>query len=311
MLARVCWMFGWALLGLGCLLHGLLRDHHPIGALLFYAMPRPCLVALALVLAFFPRVSRVGRVLALGFTVAIAVQWLKSSWPPRLFPVEASAGHHHEGKAAPEFSLLFWNLCRPSGLDAQAIAMVQELKPDIAAFVEPGSGVGQLLHEYEARLPGYQVAWMPRGILWLSKLPSRYRDRGKLDGTGAYARFEVTGVGKPFSMVVGDVHPDLLRPRTRQLRELLHQAQDGADAIIVGDLNTPLESVHFDAWRLHFQNALESRAGQLHETWPCGLPLLSLDQAWVGLDWRIVDVQKLWRLTGSDHAALFLRLQRR
>ncbi len=304
-------MLGWTALGLGLLMQALLRDHYPGLALLFYAMPRPCLAVLALALAFFPNVNRVGRVLALGFALGIFGQWLSTSWQSRLMPIEASSPPHGAGSHAPEFSLLFWNLCRPSGLDAQAIQLIQELRPDIAAFVEPGPAVGRLLPEYESRLPGYQVAWMPRGILWLSRLPSRYRDRGKLDGAGAYARFEVKGLGEAFPIVVADVHPHVFRPRKAQLEELLAQAQGRVDAIIVGDLNTPLESVHFDPWRLHFQNALESRVGRLHETWPCGLPLLSLDQAWVGVGWKIVDVQKLWRLTGSDHAALFLRLKRR
>jgi hypothetical protein len=302
---------GWVALIVGLLLHGLLRDDYSVWTLFFYTMPRPCLVVLALFLACFPKVRWVGRITALGIAVCITAQWLKSSWQPRLSLVEVSAASRLEAGKTPEFSLLFWNLCRPSGLDTHAIEVVQELKPDIAAFVEPGSDVGRLLTEYEARLPGYKVAWMPRGILWLSKLPSRYRDRGKLDGVGAYARFEVGGVGEPFPIVVGDVYPHLFHPRTAQLRELLGHALNRADAVIVGDLNTPRESVHFDVWRAHYQNALESRAGSLHETWPCGLPLLSLDQIWVGPSWKILDVQKLWRLRGSDHAVLFLRLKRR
>ncbi|MCA1964862.1 MAG: endonuclease/exonuclease/phosphatase family protein [Prosthecobacter sp.] len=311
MLWKALRILGWVMLLLGIALQLGLRDRHPAWTLLFYAMPRPCLAALALALAWICKNHPFLRTTALALAAAISLGWLGSSWQPRLMPSALPAHGKPPPAAGPHFTLLFWNLCRPRGLHPQAVQLIQQLKPDIAAFVEPGPAAGTLLTEYEARLPGYQAAWMPRGILWLSRLPSRYRERGKLEGAGAYARFEVQGLGAPFPIVVGDVLPHLFHPRTQQLRELLAQAQGRPDAILVGDLNTPLESVHFDAWRARYQNALESRPRLLRETWPCGLPLLSLDQAWVGPAWEILEVRKVWRLTGSDHAALWLHLQRR
>jgi endonuclease/exonuclease/phosphatase (EEP) superfamily protein YafD len=38
---------------------------------------------------------------------------------------------------------------------------------------------------------------------------------------------------------------------------------------------------------------------------------LSLDQVWVGADWEVLEARKIWQLTGSDHAALFVTLRRK
>jgi endonuclease/exonuclease/phosphatase (EEP) superfamily protein YafD len=208
-------------------------------------------------------------------------------------------------------TLLYWNLSRPNKLDRHAVDLVRELQPHIVAFVEPGKEIAPLLPSYEALLPGYTLAWMPRGILWMTRVPSRYRERGKLDGMGAYARFEVNGLGATFPVVVADVTPNFFHSREQQLKEVIDQSQDRRDAILAGDFNTPLESIFFDPYRARFANALEAGSSGFRETWFFGLPLLSIDQVWVGSDWEVIEARKIWRLTGSDHAAIFVRLRRR
>ena len=152
---------------------------------------------------------------------------------------------------------------------------------------------------------------MPRGIFWLSKVPSHYHERGKLDSIGAFARFDVDGLGATFPVLVVDVYPEPFHSRHQQLQDALAQTLGRRDAIVVGDFNTPLESIHLTHFRKNFVEAFEVAGSGRKETWPCGLPLLSLDHAWVGPDWEVVEAKKIWRLTGSDHAAIFVTLRRR
>jgi endonuclease/exonuclease/phosphatase (EEP) superfamily protein YafD len=296
---RLLRVIGWLVLLVGILLQLWLKDRHLAWALFFYALPKPCLAGLALFLAIVPSHRRWHRMAAVMVMIGLTAWWLMTSWSFKTVPTEVSTPND-------EVTLLYWNLCRPSKLDQEAVELMRELQPDIAAFVEPGKEISALLPSYEALLPGYTAAWMPRGILWLSKLPSRHRD-----GIGAFARFEVSGSGPMFPVVVADVHPALLRSREAQLREALAYAQDRRDAILVGDFNTPLESIYFDAYRSRYTSALDAKGGGFRETWPIGLPLLSIDQAWVGSDWEILEARKIWRLTGSDHAAIFIRLRRK
>jgi endonuclease/exonuclease/phosphatase (EEP) superfamily protein YafD len=303
MLLRLSKIGLWGLLVFGILLQLWLKDRHLLWTLFFYAMPKPCLALLAAGLAYFSR--RRGRITAGLVCLMITAWWLASSYRGGLEIQPAAAAR----KAADEVTMLYWNLARPVGLDAEMVSLMKAWQPDIAAFVEPGQSVETLLAEYEKQLPGYRAAWMPRGILWLARVPSRYRDRGKLDGIGAYALFYVEGLGSTFPVVVADVHPGY--PRKVQLQQVLAHSSGRRDAILVGDFNTPLESIFFADYRARFQNALEVAGTGFKETWPIGLPLLSLDHFWTGPDWQILQAQKIWDLTGSDHAALWVKLKRR
>ena len=304
---RVLHVFGWLILGTGLILQLWLKDHDMRWALAFYGLPKPCLIALSLVLAAWPRTTRRLRGLAAVSTLMITLWWVSSSW---CTPQPKVAGKV-TGPTNSPVTFLFWNLGRPSGLDQEMVDLMRELKPQLAAFVEPGSTAGTLIERYRSALPGYEVAWMPRGILWFSQMPSRYRERGKLESIGAFARFEVQAHGSAFPVVVADVYPHLFHSRREQLQEALNHTQGRRDAILVGDFNTPLESVHLAGIRRDFVESFEVAGSGFKETWPCGLPLLSLDQLWVGADWEVLEARKIWRLTGSDHAALFVTLRRK
>lgn len=301
---RVLHVSGWLMLVAGVVLQMWFRDSISGWALVFYGTPKPCLIMLALVLAAWPRATRWLRALAFSTAVVLSIWWVSVSW---CAPQKMQAA----GPTKNEVTLLFWNLCRPNGLDQEMVDLVKELKPQLAAFVEPGGNAGKLLEAYKSLLPGYEVAWMPRGILWLSQVPAPHHGRGKLDYIGAYARFDVSGLGPTFPLVVADVHPYLFHSRHGQLQEALLHTQDRRDAILVGDFNTPLESVLLADYRKAFVEAFEVAGSGFKETWPSGLPLLSLDHVWVGPDWDVVTARKIWRLTGSDHAALFVTLRRK
>jgi endonuclease/exonuclease/phosphatase (EEP) superfamily protein YafD len=300
---RVFKALAWLALIVGIVLQLWFKDRHVSWALLFYAMPKPCLIALAFVLAVDSRRVRWQQIPAVTAMISLTIWWAMTSLSFAVGPAKSETPN--------EVTLLYWNLCRPNQLDREAVEMVKELNPHLVAFVEPGKNVSPLLPSYEALLPSYTVAWMPRGILWLSRVPSRYRERGKLDGAGAYARFEVNDLGPAFPVVVADVTPHFFHSREQQLTEALAQSQDRSDSIIVGDFNTPLESAMLDGYRARFANALEVGGTGFRETWPMGLPLLSIDHVWVGKHWEVIEAKKIWCLTGSDHAAIFVRLRRR
>ena len=296
---------GWAALALGIALQFGLKDHLFGFRLLFYAMPKPCLLALAVTLLVWPKAGFRSRSIAALLALFLASTWMMNSWRSAAAPIS-------QRDESTEVRILYWNLCRPKELHQGMVDLVKEFQPHVAAFVEPGrSQMEENSRRYEALLPGYQAAWMPRGILWLSRVPSRYRDRGKLEGSGAYARFDVNGLGPTFPVVVADVHPHPLHWRKGQLDETLAHAQGRGDAILVGDFNTPLESALLDDYRKHFTHALEVAGEGFKETWPLGLPLLSLDHFWLGPDWEVVEARKVWRVTSSDHAALCVTLRRK
>lgn len=292
---------GWILLVVGLLLHFSVKDRFYPLALPFYGLPLPVLAGLAAGLALFQTQARHLKFIAALLCVAITSLWLSRSLHWRENP------SNHPGEQ--NLNVLVWNLSRPNSPSQKLVELILAHQPHIASIVEPGGEAGDLIAWYEERLPGYEVAWMPRGILWFSRLPSRYRSRGKLDGLGAYAYFEVQHSSGLFRFVSVDVFPYPHHPRTGQLREALEWTGNEPHSIIAGDFNTPLESVHFEPYRAHLTNAFEAAGRGFRETWFWGLPLLSLDQIWCGPEWKPLAVRKI-HTTASDHAALLATFQR-
>ncbi len=286
----------WFLVLTGILLHVTVRDGIDALSVFFYLLPLPLLLGLTIALIIISRGRRGAAVLA---AVGLTVAWLARSF----------TWHAAEPAAQDEVRVLFWNLGHPVKPFDPLIRMIKELNPDIVACVEPGPNAAMDVAAYKAALPGYDCQAMPRGFLWLSRHPSRYRARGRLDSIGAYAVFEAQINGRTQRVVTADVYAAPLLPRTGQLREILDYTQADPKVIAMGDFNTPAESAHFDTYRQQqLQDALTIGGKGLRETWFWGLPLLSLDHIWLGKDWHVLEARKIWTFD-TDHAAVFVRMR--
>ena len=292
-LLRLLHGLAWTLLIVGIVMHATVRDSIDSIIVVFYIMPMMVLLGLALFLTLFQR----GRWLAVLATGLIATAWFLRSF----------TWHTPEPSAPDEVRVLFWNLNRPAEPFQPLIEMIRELKPDFVACVEPGENAARDVEGYKAALPGYDCLFMPRGILWLSLHASRYRARGRLDSLGAYAVFEADFRGRTQRFVTIDTYGPPMLPRTGQLNEALSFTNKDPKVLVMGDFNTPYESVHFDGFRSEgLQDALTVGGRGFRETWFYGLPLLSLDHIWLGKDWHVLETRKIWK-PESDHAAVFVR----
>ena len=106
-----------------------------------------------------------------------------------------------------------------------------------------------------------------------------------------------------FTVVVADIRSQPWISREQAMAGILRAAGDDPRAIILGDFNTPPESVWFREWRTRgFTLANDGPRRGFRETWAHGLPLLTLDHVWLAPGWRPLRCDRL-RL-GSDHLAV-------
>lgn len=287
---------GWFVLIAGVLLQITIRDRIDYVATIFYALPLPVLAGIAGTLSIW----KTGRQFALSCAVIITAAWFSRSYfshEPQLLST---------GKR--EFRALYWNLDRPKTPSGDLIDLVTRLQPDVVGCGEPGANFMEQGTDYEKALPGYTCHLMPRGLFLLSKWPVKMLGRGKLDSLGAFAYFDVSAPQGTVRLVLVDVWADPLLPRKRSLDESLSYADGGSRCIIMGDFNTPSESVWFAPYRARLQDALETAGRGFRETWFWRLPVLSLDHVWIHRDWRVLEAQKINRWS-SDHAAVLVRLE--
>lgn len=136
--------------------------------------------------------------------------------------------------------------------------------------------------------------------------------RGKIlshESLGVHDRFRchrvrvaLPGHGE-LTVVVADIRSQPWISREQAMATILRAAGDDPRAIILGDFNTPPESVWFREWRARgFSLANDGPRRGFRETWAYGLPLLTLDHVWLAPGWRPLRCDRV-RL-GSDHLAV-------
>ncbi len=129
------------------------------------------------------------------------------------------------------------------------------------------------------------------------------------DGT-RISRSVVTIKGMTFHCFVVDIASTLMLSRAPALEVLSEFVEKSAEenVIILGDFNTPRDSVHFKRLRKKHLNLCEVVGKNYAATWPQPVPVLSLDQIWVNQQIEPVACDHKYH-KNSDHSIVVGRIR--
>lgn len=277
----------------GIAFHG--RDHWILPAMIYYATPwLPRLGAgLLAVIVLRPRWQRV-------VAATCAVISLLEGWRSfRADPVPPSP------PAGPVVSV--WNAAR--GLDSLEWRWEELGQADISAVVETGTFPAADWGRFTAASPDHE--WKRFDASTMLGVRGKILSHEALGVDGRFRCHRVL-VTLPehgeLTVVVADVRSQPWISREQAMAGILRAAGDDPRAIILGDFNTPPESVWFREWKDRgFTLANDGPRRGFRETWAFGLPLLTLDQIWLAPGWRSVGCT-LHR-GDSDHARVVCNLE--
>ena len=188
-------------------------------------------------------------------------------------------------------------------------------QPDLIVLAEAEKQTGASLAGLRQRFPAYQLTALRGGMLAIVKGTATVETSIQLPSRSNAHRLLVqfTGETELWHLVTADLGPWPLTPRldrTERIRQLAGAGREPR-TLVVGDFNTPYDSVAFDRWRDNWFHGLSqaiSTPGPA--TWPIGLPLLSIDHVWLSKDLR---PNEAWKETpwGYDHAWQVIRFNQR
>ena len=276
-----------------------LRDRHPLPAVIFYATPWPVLAALAFGLACYALGrQRRARALALALVLAgSAAMWTRQSF----IRAQPAAGDV-------AMRLVYWNASRPEKRRAQSVNYLQSLHADIIAVGEANVYVDDFPAEWREAFPGRSLL-QRGGLVLVTPEPPISTEVGRLADRGDYLLARCLVKEHAVTLLLVDFETRVGSSKVAafaRLNEIIAAHRD-EPLVIVGDFNTPRESVHFDGWRKDFREAFDSAGHGFAETWPMPLPVLRLDHCWLGPRWRAVHTE-LGTSLRSDHRAIITDL---
>ena len=290
---------GTALTALAAGTHLAVRDAYAIAAPVTYAAPWPLVLAAALALGTVHGYRRSRRLGAVCLVVSVVAMWqwvgLWGYAPPPALP-------------GPPCRLLFWNAASPTHPSRPLVDAVRDQQSDLVVLAECGDRQPDAQALYARELPGYQVHEFPHEVMVLSKGAVTLRESRVLPNRSSVRVLECETPAGPVTLVHADIGSNPLADREPIVREILDMA--GPDAIVLGDFNTPYDSVTFDPFRERYTHALKAAHAGRIETWPYIFPCLAIDHVWVPPAFAVVSAGKRWTVK-SDHAMVPVTFVRR
>lgn len=263
------------------------RDAYPATAPLFYATPWLVLSALFAATAAIGR----GRLRKFAGLAALAVA------------IMGFAGSYgFDRPQAGTWKIITWNMEGQKHPSRALIDLVRHEQPDVMTLVEAGTLNPEVAQAYERALPGYHFIILNEDRAAISRSPAVGTNVQSLGHRSRLisARMSVRG-GRWLRVLLVDLDSFPFLPRSDALTRIAAAAAREPSTIVLGDFNTPTDSVWLEPLRDRFSNALEGPHAGFRETWFHNLPVLTLDQIWVSRDLQPVFARRAVTTT-SDHS---------
>jgi vancomycin resistance protein VanJ len=196
--------------------------------------------------------------------------------------------------------VVHWNTERGSkGVKSQFVSLAAE-HPDICVYSEsPRKGDVRGMSRLQLGLEHVVDA---DGMTVMSRYPCSAANTIKLtNARGWWTRIETPG--RPIDLVVVDFisHPLLDRfvPVAELCAWLDRRGQD-VPVLLLGDFNTPRDSLSFEPLRRRLRHGYEVAGSGWPYTWPVPLPCYAIDHTWFSAGMEVLDY-RLHTTTLSDH----------
>jgi len=263
---------------------------------LYYATPLPVLSAIAFLigLSWFARKSIKQSVSFLLVGAGCLFVW-------------GFANYHRESHPASPSNarLFFWNASRGTQGVEGMISHAAEFNADAIGIVESGVEKKGREAAWRRGFQDKQICVLAGDMLFITAGEADCVESGELGHGGTYNVMITNLNGNTFTTILVDIDPNPFQSRKPAFTILTKvvEAHLQDNLIVMGDFNTPIDSIYFDHFRQQLVHSFENCGRGLSATWPMPLPVLTIDHLWVGKNIRLVNCQANWSHF-SDHRSL-------
>lgn len=200
-------------------------------------------------------------------------------------------------------SVIFWNTADRAHIPTDILSeKIHEMRPDIIAFVEAENASEEDIIQLSEEFPDYEFRILEANMFIGVK--------GTIDNVSFTAErysydinfIDMTLQSGSILLALTDTFQDPTMNKRKTLHSVLELATEKKADLMVGDYNTPYESVHFRAFEKNYQSFHDYGKG-FSATWLFGIPLLEIDQIFLRKKSQPILLEK-FNYNVSDHAML-------
>jgi len=262
--------------------HFVIKERTFWSSLLFYALPLPVIILIVVLLSIM--LTKKWRRFNLIIASLLLLVWLGRSFKL----------HIPEGIEEKDLEVVFWNTGRSNTFET-AINESTDI-PDVMVLVEFSN---KNIEELKIRYPKYYFYRSQRELFIFSKMVIDIKSDNKSKYGTSVLNFETAGV----NFYAVDAQGSLDVPREWGLTYINQSIKEHNNTIVLGDFNTPYESIYLKQLKKDFNHAFSKKGNGFKETWFYNLPLLCLDYIWVSKNLKILKSEKIFS-SKSDHSML-------
>lgn len=262
------------------LIHFTVKDYCYASAVIFYAFPLPIIMLLT---CFSIVVNRKWRKISILCLLVLSVIWYFKSYTS-----------NHKNAVNEGLELVVWNAGHTQSFED---AFLENKRiPDILVLIECNL---KSIQETQNTYPNYYFHLSEEEIGIFSKTPLKIISEVTSETNSTVLKFATNNI----IFYAVDLTADVFNSRKEELQFVYSNIAYYNNSVVLGDFNTPLESVYFEDFKNNYNHAFSVKGKGFKETWFWNLPLLSLDHIWVSHNLRINKTDKIntWK---SDHSML-------
>ncbi len=277
------------------------KDNVLIASTLYYALPLVLIGALFGVAGLLCLRNR--RRLTAMVLLIVALTCV-GAW------VQAAHYGNSCGRTTDGARVLLWNTARGIGGWSRVARTVRGYDADIIGLVEATARPQDRDQFWREEFPGYQVFIAAGELVVLTRGDILEAEACRIGPASRCARVRIDWNGRQLDLMLVDVVINPLADRSTLLDYVARRANTTPQipTVLLGDFNTPVDSVWLSAIRARFDNAFEVAGNGILATWPLPLPVLALDQVWVSDQLGVSCAKIGWSML-SDHRPVFTEIR--
>lgn len=269
--------------------HFVIKERTFWSSLFFYALPLPVIIFAVIMLSTV--LTKKWRRNNLIIASLLLLVWLGRSFKLHI-PDEIKEN---------DLEVVFWNTARRNTFES-TFNESEEI-PDVMVLVEFRN---KNIEELKRRYSKYYFYHSDQEMLIFSKTPLIIERENTSEFSTSVINFKTAGIN--FYAVDAAGSTDV--PREWGLTYINQSIKERNNTIVLGDFNTPFESIYLKQLKNDFNHAFSKKGNGFKETWFYNLPLLCLDYIWVSKDLKILKSEKTFS-SKSDHSMLKTIIQKK